>query len=66
MGYDIAPDGTYVINEYEAIAVKKIFSMKIEGAGYGKIVDWLKANGYSVVEIIVKALYMIYYVTANI
>ncbi len=46
LGYDIAPDGTYVINEYEAIAVKKIFSMKIEGAGYGKIVDWLKANGY--------------------
>lgn len=46
LGYDIEPDGTYVINEYEAIAVKKIFSMKIEGAGYGKIVDWLKANGY--------------------
>lgn len=22
-GYDVAPDGTYVINEYEAIAVKK-------------------------------------------
>lgn len=45
-GYDVAPDGTYVINEYEAIAVKKILSMKLDEQGYGKIVDWLKANGY--------------------
>ena len=46
LGYDINTDGEYVINDYEAIAVRKIFAMKLEGYGYGKIVDWLKANGY--------------------
>lgn len=46
LGYDISPDGQYLVNDYEAIAVKQIFSMKLEGYGYGKIVDWLKANGY--------------------
>lgn len=46
LGYDIAADGTYIINDYEAVAVKKIFAMKLDGQGYGKIVDWLKANGY--------------------
>lgn len=46
LGYDVDQNGKYVVNESEAVAVKRIFEMKLAGEGYGKIVDWLKAHGY--------------------
>lgn len=46
LGYDVAPDGTYVINEQEAKAVRMIFEMYAAGKGYGEIVDKLNNKGY--------------------
>lgn len=45
LGYDLAPDKTYVINETEAEAVRLIFSMHAAGAGYSRIIDELTAKG---------------------
>lgn len=41
LGYDVAPDLTYVINENEAESVRIIFRMYAEGFGYGQILDAL-------------------------
>lgn len=46
LGYNVAPDGTYVINEQEAKAVRMIFEMYAAGKGYGEIVDKLNNKGY--------------------
>lgn len=46
LGYDVAPDKSYVINEGEAVAVQLIFSMYADGAGYGKIIDALNGQGF--------------------
>ncbi len=45
LGYDVK-DGQYVINEYEAEAVRKIFTMYIDGHGYGSIATALNASGF--------------------
>ena len=45
LGYDVV-GGKYVINDFEARAVKQIFTMRAAGCGYGKIIDWLNDNGY--------------------
>lgn len=46
LGYDVAPDKTYIINPREAEAVKIIFGMYADGAGYGQILDKLNEEGY--------------------
>jgi len=47
LGYDVDRDTMkLVINEKEAEAVKIIFSMYLEGHGYGKIIDKLNLLGY--------------------
>ena len=45
LGYDVK-DQKYYINEHEAIAVKKIFEMYVDGAGYSAIIDWLNMYGF--------------------
>lgn len=45
LGYDVV-GGKYIINDFEARAVKQIFAMRAAGCGYGKIIDWLNENGY--------------------
>lgn len=45
LGFDIQ-DGKYVINESEAIIVRKIFQMAAEGCGYNSIIREMQANGY--------------------
>lgn len=45
-GYDVGPDKKYIINENEAIAVRKIFEMRVAGKGYGDIINWLNIHGY--------------------
>lgn len=45
LGYDVV-DGRYVINEREARVVRLIFSMFLQGHGYGKILDKLNELGY--------------------
>lgn len=42
IGYDIDENKNYIINEYEATIVKKIFKMYLMGYGYNKILDSLK------------------------
>lgn len=44
-GYDIVK-GKYVINELEAIAVRKIYGMFASGYAYKAIVEWLAENGF--------------------
>ena len=47
LGYDVDKDTLkYVINPFEAEAVKLIFKMYIEGAGYGQIIAELNRRGY--------------------
>lgn len=46
LGYDVDSEQKYIINDHEAIAVRQIFDMRLEGIGYGKIIDWLNAHGY--------------------
>ncbi len=46
LGFDVAPDKTYVINEREAEAVRLIFSMYASGHGYSSILDALNGAGY--------------------
>ena len=46
LGYDVGPDGKYIINDCEAELVKKIFEMRATGVGYGAIIDELRSSGY--------------------
>ena len=46
LGYDVATDRTYQVNEVEAAAVRTIFSMYAAGQGYGPIIDTLNAAGH--------------------
>ena len=46
LGYDLASDNTYIVNEHEAEAVKIIFTMYANGEGYSKIIDRLNSLGY--------------------
>lgn len=46
LGYDVAEDKTYTINEREAQAVKIIFDMYANGKGYSEILSFLNENGY--------------------
>jgi site-specific DNA recombinase len=46
LGYDVAEDRTYVINEHEARAVKMIFEMYASGKGYSNILHTLNNEGY--------------------
>jgi site-specific DNA recombinase len=46
LGYDVAEDKTYVINELEAASVRLIFELYSAGYGYKQIVSKLKDKGY--------------------
>ena len=46
LGYDVAFDKTYLINEEEAQAVKIIFDMYVNGYSYSNIIDKLNDLGY--------------------
>lgn len=46
LGYDVAHDKTYTVNEEEAQAVKIIFDRYIKGYSYSKIIDELNDLGY--------------------
>ena len=46
LGYDVAPNKTYVINESEAIIVRLIFEMYASENGYGTIINKLNELGY--------------------
>jgi len=46
LGYDIDKDGKYVTNQKEALVVKKIYDLFLQGYGYGKIAEELNYQGY--------------------
>ena len=46
LGYDVAHDKTYIVNEEEAQAVKIIFDRYVQGYSYSKIIDELNNLGY--------------------
>lgn len=46
LGYDVAFDKTYLVNEEEAQAVKIIFDMYVNGYSYSNIIDKLNELGY--------------------
>lgn len=46
LGYDIAAEGKYVINEAEAQVVRLIFQRVLEGQGYGAIIQELNRLGF--------------------
>ncbi|HOK68917.1 MAG TPA: recombinase family protein, partial [Bacillota bacterium] len=46
LGYDVAPDKTYIINEQKARIVRTIFEMYAAGKGYSEIIHKLKQCGY--------------------
>ena len=46
LGYDVAFDKTYLVNEDEAQAVKIIFDMYVNGYSYSNIIDKLNDLGY--------------------
>ncbi|WP_312258489.1 recombinase family protein [Romboutsia ilealis] len=46
LGYDVAPDKTYIINEEEAQAVKIIFDRYVNGYSYSQIIEELNELGY--------------------
>ena len=46
LGYDVTPDKTYVINEYEAAAIRKIFNEYVEGKSYKNIARELNESGH--------------------
>ena len=46
LGYDVAFDKKYVVNEEEAQAVKIIFDMYVKGYSYSNIIDELNELGY--------------------
>lgn len=45
LGYDVAPDGSYIINEVEASWVQKAFELKAAGNGYTTIARILNEMG---------------------
>lgn len=45
LGYDIE-NGVYVVNKWEAEAVREIFARYAEGLSYDSIIDYLAAKGY--------------------
>ena len=47
LGYDVAFDKTYLVNEEEAQAVKIIFDMYVNGYSYSNIIDKLNDLGYN-------------------
>ncbi|MCT4508473.1 MAG: recombinase family protein [Tepidibacter sp.] len=46
LGYDVAFDKTYMINEKEAIVVREIFDMYVNGYSYKEIIENLNEKGY--------------------
>jgi len=46
LGYDVLPDKSYGINNYEANIVRTIFELYFAGKGYEKIIDYLNQQGY--------------------
>lgn len=46
LGYDVGPEKKYIINEQEAIIVRTIFDMYLNGHGYGNIVRHLNGMNY--------------------
>ncbi len=46
LGYDVGPDGKYVINPVESRAVRLIFEMHAGGAGYSEIIYQLNNAGH--------------------
>lgn len=46
LGFDVAPDKTYTINEFEAEAIRLIFKMYAEGEGYSAIISTLNSKGF--------------------
>ena len=46
LGYDVGTDKKYVINELEAVIVRKIFDMYVNGHGYKEIRKHLNDSGY--------------------
>lgn len=45
LGFDIAPDGSYIINEEEAATIRIIFSMKLAGTSLLSIIEELNRQG---------------------
>lgn len=39
-------DKKYIVNKKEALAIKTIFEMFLQGSGYSTICDWLTAHGF--------------------
>lgn len=46
LGLDVAKDKTYVLNESEALIIKHIFELYLDGHGYKKIATTLNSKGY--------------------
>ena len=46
LGYDVAPDKTYILNSKEAQSVQLIFDLFLQGFSYAMIADQLNAKGY--------------------
>lgn len=46
LGYDVDENKNYVINETEAVIVRKIFDLFLQGYGYGAIAKILNAEGF--------------------
>ncbi len=46
LGFDVDTDKSYVINETEALIVKKIYDLYLDGYGYAKIAENLNNAGY--------------------
>ncbi len=46
LGYDVANDKTYIINEHEARIVRTIFEMYATGKGYSEIINKLNQEGH--------------------
>ncbi|MDD2575191.1 MAG: recombinase family protein [Acholeplasmataceae bacterium] len=49
LGYDRDLDGNIIINEAEAMIVRKIFDLYIDGMGFSKIANWLEENNYKTI-----------------
>lgn len=46
LGYNVDPEGKYIINEEEAAIVRLIFERRAAGYGYGQILSELNEKGY--------------------
>lgn len=46
LGYDVDNEGHLMINKHEAIAVRIIYQMYLDGYTYGEIIDELNSNGF--------------------